>query len=240
MNPRQRRGLLLIAVALLGLLGVFVLIAQYVASVREQVDPKVALLSLTKPVDENEAVTDDMVRRVEVPERWAPATAMRDAGELVGLVAGTDLRQGSLLQRGMLVAPPDLGPGEREVAILVDAETGVAGKIGPGKLVDIVATFPANDRNASQSRVVVPGARIVEVGAVRAKGGDNLREQQQQDPGQVLPVTFALTPRQVLVVTEAESNAGEVRLSLLRPGEESELTRKERLYQREPDPEPSQ
>ena len=83
-------------------------------------------------------------------------------------MAGTDLRKGSLLQRGMLVAPPDLGPGEREVAILVDAETGVAGKIGPGKLVDIVATFPANDRKASQSRVVVPGARIIEVGEVRA------------------------------------------------------------------------
>ena len=40
MNPRQRRGLLLIAISALGLLGVFVLVAQYVADVREQVDPK--------------------------------------------------------------------------------------------------------------------------------------------------------------------------------------------------------
>ena len=236
MNPRQRRGLLLIAVAFLGLLGVFVLIAQYVASVREQVDPKVELLSLTKPVAANEAVTDDMVRRVEMPRRWAPATALRDPGELVGVVAGTDLRKGSLLQRGMLVPPPDLGPGEREVAILVDAETGVAGKIGPGKLVDIVATFPASDRKAPQSRVVVPGARIIEVGEPRLKGGNNLREQ-QQDPTQVVPVTFALTPQEVLQVTYAESNAAEVRLSLLRPGEQSELSGKDRAYQREPDPE---
>jgi pilus assembly protein CpaB len=235
-NPRQRRGLLLIAVAFLGLLGVFVLIAQYVASVREQVDPKVELLSLTKPVAANEAVTDDMVRRVEMPRRWAPATALRDPGELVGVVAGTDLRKGSLLQRGMLVPPPDLGPGEREVAILVDAETGVAGKIGPGKLVDIVATFPASDRKAPQSRVVVPGARIIEVGEPRLKGGNNLREQ-QQDPTQVVPVTFALTPQEVLQVTYAESNAAEVRLSLLRPGEQSELSGKDRAYQREPDPE---
>ena len=236
MNPRQRRGLLLIAVAFLGLLGVFVLIAQYVASVREQVDPKVELLSLTKPVAANEAVTDDMVRRVEMPRRWAPATALRDPGELVGVVAGTDLRKGSLLQRGMLVPPPDLGPGEREVAILVDAETGVAGKIGPGKLVDIVATFPASDRKAPQSRVVVPGARIIEVGEPRLKGGNNLREQ-QQDPTQVVPVTFALAPQEVLQVTYAESNAAEVRLSLLRPGEQSELSGKDRAYQREPDPE---
>jgi pilus assembly protein CpaB len=230
---------LLIAVAFLGLLGVFVLIAQYVASVREQVDPKVEVLTLSKPVAANDTVTDDMVRRVEMPARWLPSTALRSTGELAGLVAGTDLRKGSLLQRGMLVAPPDLGPGEREVAILVDAETGVAGKIGPGKLVDIVATYPADERRAAQSRVVVPGARIIEVGEPRLKGGSNLREQ-QQDPSQVVPVTFALTPQEVLHVTYAESNAAEVRLSLLRPGEASQLKGKERAYQREPDPETPQ
>jgi pilus assembly protein CpaB len=239
-NPRQRRGLLLIAISALGLLGVFVLIAQYVADVREQVDPKVQLLALAKPVKANQAITDDMLTTVEMPERWAPPTAMRDAGDLVGLVAGTDLTEDTLLQRGMLVAPPDLAPGEREVAILVDAETGVAGKIGPGKVVDIVATFPATDRKAAQARVIVPSARIVEVGQVRLEGGDTLREQQAQDPGQVVPVTFALSPEEVLVVAHAEQNADNVRLSLLRPGDRSELKGRERAYQREPDPAPEE
>ena len=240
MNPRQRRGLLLIAISALGLLGVFVLVAQYVADVRDEVDPKVQLLALAKPVKANQAVTDDMLKTVEMPQLWAPVTAMRDRGDVVGLVAGTDLSQNSLLQQGMLVAPPDLAPGEREVAILVDARTGVAGKIGPGKLVDIVASFPATDRKAAQSRVVVPGARIVEVGQVRLEGGDNLRQQQNQDPGQVVPVTFALSPEDVLVVNYAEQNSSGVRLSLLRPGEESTLSGKQRVYQREPDPEPRQ
>ena len=74
MNPRQRRGLLLIAISALGLLVVFVLIAGYVADVREEVDPKVRLLALAKPVEANQAVTDDMVPTVEMPERWAPPT----------------------------------------------------------------------------------------------------------------------------------------------------------------------
>jgi pilus assembly protein CpaB len=239
-NPRQRRGLLLIAISALGLLAVFVLVAQYVADVREQVDPKVRLLALAQPVKANQAVTDEMLTTVEVPARWAPPTALRDAGELVGMVAGTNLTERTLLQQGMLVAPPDLAPGEREVAILVDAETGVAGKIGPGKVVDIVATFPATERKAAQARVVVPAARIVEVGQVRLKGGDTLREQQAADPGQVVPVTFALTPEEVLVVSYAEQNAAGVRLSLLRPGEDSSLRGKQRAYQREPDPEPAQ
>jgi pilus assembly protein CpaB len=239
-NPRQRRGLLLIAISALGLLGVFVLIAQYVADVREQVEPKVRLLALAKPVKANQALTDDMLTTVEMPERWAPPAALRDSGELVGMVAGTDLTENTLLQNGMLVAPPDLAPGEREVAILVDAETGVAGKIGPGKVVDIVATFPATDRKAAQARVIVPSARIVEVGQVRLEGGDTLREQQAQDPGQVVPVTFALSPEEVLVVSYAEQNADGVRLSLLRPGDRSDLDGKQRAYQREPDPEPAQ
>ena len=105
---------------------------------------------------------------------------------------------------------------------------------------DVVATFPASDRKAAQAKVVVPSARIVEVGQVRLKGSASLREQQNTDPGQVVPVTFALSPEQVLIVNYAEQNATEVRLSLLRPGESSELTKKQRVYQRDPDPEPQQ
>ena len=239
MNPRQRRGLLLIAIAALGLVVVFVLVAGYVADVREEVDPKVSLLALAKPVEENQAITDDMVKTVEMPERWAPPTAMRDPGALVGLVAGTDLDADTLLQEDMLVAPPQLAPGQRELAILVDAETGVAGKIGPDSVVDLIATYPASDRKAPESRVVVPSARIIEVGQPRLKGGNGVQEQ-SADPGQVVPITFALTPEQALVVSYAESNATEVRLALLRPGDSGELTGKQKVYSREPDPEPSQ
>ena len=235
MNPRQRRGLLLIAISALGLIVVFVLIAGYVADVRDEVDPKVRLLSLARSVEPYEAITDDMVREVEMPERWAPPSALRDRGQLVGLVAAAPLSKDSLLQKDMLVAPPQLAPGQRELAILVDAETGVAGKIGPDSVVDIVATYPGNERKAAESRVVVPNARIVEVGAPRTDGGRGVREQ-AGDPKQVVPVTFALSPEQVLVVSYAESNASEVRLALLRPGDQSTLDPDQRAYSREPDP----
>jgi pilus assembly protein CpaB len=238
-NPRQRRGLLLIAISALGLIVVFVLIAGYVGDVRGQVDPKVRLLALSKPVEAFQTITDDMVKEVEMPERWAPPSALRDRGQLVGVVAATPLSKDSLLQKDMLSSPPQLAPGQRELAILVDAETGVAGKIGPDSVVDIVATYPGNDRKSAESRVVVPNARIVEVGAPRVKGGNGVREQ-NADPSQVVPVTFALTPEQVLVVSYAETNAAEVRLALLRPGDDSTLDPKQRAYSREPDPEPAQ
>jgi pilus assembly protein CpaB len=238
-NPRQRRGLLLIAIAALGLVVVFVLIAGYVSDVRDEVEPKTRLLALAKPVEENQAITDDMLKSVEMPERWAPRSALRDPGQLVGFVAGTDLQPGTLLQEDMLVAPPQLAPGQRELAILVDAETGVAGKIGPDSLVDVIATYPATEDKSPESRVVVPNARIIDVGQPRLQGGRGVQEQ-AADPSQVVPVTFALTPEQALVISYAESNAAEVRLALLRPGSDEELSAKQRAYSREPDPEPAQ
>jgi pilus assembly protein CpaB len=234
MNPRQRRGILLLTLAALGLLVVFVLVAGYVSDVRSEVEPKVRVLALAKPAERDKAITDDMVKQVELPERWAPETALRDPAQLVAQVATADLPQDSILQEGMIGPPPELATGQREIAILVDAETGVAGKIGPGAVVDIVATYEAqNDAEKPYSAVVVPGARIIDVGQPELRGGRGVQEQ-AADPQQVVPVTFALEPREALVVTEAESFATEVRLALLRPGEESELRKKERVYVRPP------
>jgi hypothetical protein len=46
-------------------------------------------------------------------------------------------------------------------------------------------------------------------------------------------VTFALTPREVLNVTFAESNATEVRLALRRPGDLGTLHKRERVFRRQ-------
>jgi pilus assembly protein CpaB len=235
MNPRQRRGILLLTLAALGLLGVFALVAGYVADVRAEVDPKVRVLALAKPAERDKAITDDMVKTIELPERWAPSAALRDRSRLIAQVATADIPADAILQEGMLGPPPELATGQREIAILVDAETGVAGKIGPGRIVDIVATFAGNSDTGEKpySAVVVPGARIIDVGQPELQGGRGVQEQ-AADPEQVVPVTFALKPREALVVTEAESFATEVRLALLRPGEESKLKKKQRVYVRPP------
>ena len=233
MNPRQRRGLLLLVLSGLGLLAVFVLVASYVADVRTEVDPKIKLLALDKPVKAFESIPDDAVTEITMPKRWAPPSALRNRGQLVGYVAGTDLSPDSLLQKDMLVAPPDLGPGQREVAILVDAETGVAGKIGPDSVVDIVGTFEGQPDRGIQprSKVVVAAARIIEVGQAQLKGGRGV-QQAEADPTEVVPITFALTPKQQLQVTEAESFASEVRLALRRPGDLAPLKKDEKTYTR--------
>ena len=72
MNPRQRRGLLLLVLSGLGLLAVFVLVASYVSDVRTEVDPKIELLALAKPVKAYESIPDDAVTTITMPRRWAP------------------------------------------------------------------------------------------------------------------------------------------------------------------------
>ena len=228
MNPRQRRAVLLLVVGGLCLVGAFAIIVGYVADVREEVDPKVRVVALGKDVRAHEPIDAAQLRLVEMPEHWVPRTALRDRSALAGLVAAADYPAGSIVQQGMAEGPPELAPGQREIAILVDAETGVAGKVDPGSNVDIVATFAADEGGGrpARSRVLVPGARVLDIGEPRQQGG----EDGAVDPTAVVPVTFALNVRQSLALTYAESFAEEVRLALVRPGEQSQIPLDEREY----------
>jgi pilus assembly protein CpaB len=240
MNPRQRRAVLLLALAVAGLVGVFALVANYVSEVETQVGDKIVVLELTKPVKANEAITDDMVAERAVPKRWAPEAALRDRTRLVGVVAASDIEAKSVLQDGMLVTPPEISEGEREVAILVDAATGVAGKIEPGRTVDVIASYaavaadPGNDVKSEPARsiVIVPGAKVIAVGTPRQKPANNAADA-QQDAATVLPVTFALSKKQELRVAHAQVFAADVRLALLRPGDRPERTLDETIFRGE-------
>jgi pilus assembly protein CpaB len=229
-NPRQRRGILLIAMATIGLVMVFVLVAGYVADVRSEVDPKITVLQLGADIGARQPFDDRTLRDVEVPERWAPPRALRDRSTLAGLVAGVDLPRGATLQQGMAVAPPELEKGQREIAILVDAETGVAGKVGAGSTVDVVATFEGerSDSKRPESRIIVSNARVIAIGqpSQRKRGSETT----QVEPGQVVPVTFALSPVEALTMTYAESFAQEVRLALIRQGDSEPIPRDERAF----------
>jgi pilus assembly protein CpaB len=222
---------LLLVVAGLGAISVFALVAGYLAEVRAQVGPKTTVLRLTHEVKAFEPVKAQIVEEYEVPERWAPPTALHAPSELGGLVAAADLEPGSVLQTDMVSEEPEPGPGQRELAILVDAETGVAGKIGPGSVVDIFATFPDSEGGAGRSEIVVSGARVIEAGVPRPRE-EETQGSEITEGGEALPVTFALSIRESLVLTHAESFADEVRLGLVRPGEDSDVGHHERVFAR--------
>ena len=227
MNPRQRRGAVLMALAALGALAVFVIVVNYVSSVSKQVGPMTMSYQFDRPVARLAVITEGDLRQVKVPTKWLPKAAIQSFDPTRGLVATQDIPRGAVLQQGMTGPPPELAPGQLEVAIMIDAETGVAGKVHPGDLVDIYATFETqvpsgnSSRTVNQARVIVANAQVLAIGALRrvdvpAKGDGSGFKQND-----VVPVTFALSQRDSLKVTYAESFAEEVRLALIAPGTRS-------------------
>jgi pilus assembly protein CpaB len=219
MNPKQRRGVLFMVVAAFGAAAIFFMVASYVASVQAAVGDYESVLRLRTDVPAYKAVTGNLVEEVKVPRRWLPPTAVNSKAELRGQVASTQLRRGSYLQADMLTPPPSLAPGQREIAILVDAETGVAGKIQSGGLVDIYATFEGSKGVPASSKVVVRQARIIDVGAVERISDQNAEQSGGFQADQVVPVTFALSVQESLILTFAESFATKVRLALIGGGD---------------------
>ena len=109
--------------------------------------------------------------------------------------------------------PSDLDPTEREVAVNVDAVTGLAGRIRPGDRVDVYAVFTDVPGLTKQARILVENVRVVSVaGQVQVQSPDAKTIQN------VIPVTLALKPADALSVTYANTMAKEVRLIGLPPG----------------------
>ena len=221
MNPRQRKGVILILFTVAGALVTFALVFLYVSSVASQVGPMTTVVTLKRDVTALTALTQEDVVIKEVPERWVPEQALRTFAQTEGLVTAGSYRTGDMIQAGMLESPPGLEPGQREVAIIVDAETGVAGKVSSGQSVDIIATVEDPDTKAQEAQVVVENALVIDVGVptgVREEDASgNFTDQQG------VPVTFALSSQDALKVAYAESFAVKVRLALRGKGDEAAL-----------------
>ena len=133
--------------------------------------------------------------------------SLRDRARLIGQVALADIPAGSVLQEGMIGSPPELATGEREIAILVDAETGVAGKIDPGSIVDIVATFGGNDQQGDPARVRRRRAGRADHRRRPARAQGRQRACRSRPPTRTRssPSRSRSSPREALTVTYAES-----------------------------------
>lgn len=229
MNPRQRRGALLIGAAALGALVVFFTVLSYVGGVSAQVGDTRTALELTRDVSAYEPVTPDMIATIEVPAKWLPDTALSDPRQVSGLVTASDLPKGALLQQGMVRDRPGIQAGNREIAILVDARTGVAGKVRPGDRVDLIATMQGEDE-VPRAEIIVSNALVIDVGVARTGRDSDSDSADFGEPQTLVPVTFALPVREALQVSYAESFAQELRLALRGGGDQSIVPESERVF----------
>lgn len=228
MNSRQRRGVILLLLSVLCAFGAFAGVLSVISDVNSKVGPEVTAYQVKTDVAPYTALEPGQFEKVKMPKRWLSGNAVTDLAIINGKIAVTQLRKGSLLQDDMLVKRPRVENGEQEIAIMIDAATGVAGKIRPGNLVNIFATFAAeNEGDKATSRVIVPNAKVIDVGQLTAL--DPKRDDRNSGPSEAVPITFALNTTDAQRVAYAESFAEHVRLALLpenspttlRPGEGS-------------------
>ncbi|MEU5973476.1 Flp pilus assembly protein CpaB [Streptomyces sp. NPDC047315] len=222
MNSRQRRGVILIALSVLCALAAVAGVVSVIGDVNSKVGPEVSAYRLKSDVAPYTALTPQQFEKVAIPERWLSDSAVRDVAQVNGKIAVTRLKKGSLLQDDMIVKRPALNAGEQEIAIMVDAATGVAGKISPGDLVNIFATFAGKrDSDPDESRIIVSGARVLDVGELTPIGAG--RSERRDAAREAVPITFALTTADAQRVAYAESFAENVRLALLAKGTAASL-----------------
>ncbi|MFG2572605.1 Flp pilus assembly protein CpaB [Streptomyces sp. NPDC048481] len=230
MNSRQRRGVILLLLSVVCALGAFAGVLSVMDDVKSKVGPEVTAYELRADVKPYTTLSADQFKKIEMPKRWLSGNAVTDLATIRGKIAVTTLRKGSLLQSDMIVDQPALQPGQQEVAIMVDAATGVAGKITPGSAVNVYATFEgAKEGDPDQSKIIVTGARVLDVGEIKALEPDqNDRGRQATD---AVPITFALSTLDAQRITYAESFAKRVRLALVAPGGSATIPDRDRTYE---------
>lgn len=240
MNSRQRRGVILLALSLLCAFGAFAGVLAVIRNVESKVGDETTAYELKEDVPAYRSLDESQFTKVSMPKRWLPETAVTDLSDVRRKIAINPLKKGSLLQSDMMAKRPALGPGEQEIAIMIDAETGVAGKINPGSRVNIYATFEGERRPGarggdgkapSESRVIVSQAKVIDVGKLTPlKNEDDRDERTRQRERDGVPITFALSTVDAQRVAYAESFAEHVRLALVAPGDDAEIPDDDRTY----------
>lgn len=210
MNPRQQRGLLFMVLSVLIGAGVFVSVARYVADVASRVGNETTVYRASAAIDPYVPLSAQNVEPVQVPQRWTSPGSRLQLRQLEGRRAGFRIEPGTVISSDMLLPPSSLSPTEREIAINVNAVTGIGGRVRPGDSVDIYAVFADVPGLTDQVRVLVRNVRVVSIGGKQTvTDSDTQQGLREQD---VVPVTLALEPEEALSVTYANAFAKEVRL----------------------------
>lgn len=204
---------------------VFIGVSSYVNSVNTKVGPMVTVYEVTKDLPAFTTLSNQNTEPVQVPERWAAADTQLQAQAIDGREIAVPLTAGSPISSDVLVPPSDLDPDEREVAVNVNAVTGLVGRIKPGDRVDVYAVFADVPGLPQQARILVENVRVVSI-----EGRQQIPSADDNTTQDVIPVTLALKPDDALSVTYANSFAKEVRLIGLPAGVAQDRSHEEKTY----------
>jgi pilus assembly protein CpaB len=151
------------------------------------------VLVATRDIPPNTILDEQLVQRIQVPQKYLQPKAIADIGQIKGRVAATPIPIGAqvldtyLENEGRMALAYDVPRSRRAITIAVTAVSGVGGNIRPGNFVDIFGTFEFGRPTGYQGGQIVYAdektetrlmMQNVQVGAVEReirKGGPSAR-----------------------------------------------------------------
>ena len=225
MNPKQRRGLILMVTAAFLAIAVFIGVIMYVQSVTSQVGPQTEVYVAKDDIAPYQPVTPDLLETKRVPNRYLSEQMVTSPEQFADQKAATAITAGSFIQTDMLTPTSSLADGQREIAVTFDGAAGVSGRVSPGDRVDVVASFAKqreNDQGETAykradipyniSGIIVSNAYVVSVGQpVDPNAVVGAADETGAQAGSV-SVTFAVSVEEAGRLSYAESFAISMRV----------------------------
>lgn len=231
---RSRLLILVVAIAL-GLLAA-VLTGRYLATLErgvaaedEPIEVLVAQEALERGAAADQLIADGLIVRESIPRRYVADGAVSAVAAIEGKVLAEHISKGEQITEVRFKFPAEAGLAhgipEDHVAVSIpnNAVKGVAGLVKPGDFVMAVVTFDPGPEGEAVSRVLLPKARVLAIGAAvgtepepAAGEGGVLGGQTGRAAEPVAPstITLALPPADVERLVFAEEK-GAVWLALI-------------------------
>jgi len=230
-NPRRRRALVLLALAL----ACGGLAASQVRSAVEEVEARVGapvpVVVATQDIPADRELSTESLAVREVPERFAPRDALAAPEEAVGLRTLGPVAAGSYLTAGQLQGAGDrrgaggIRRGERALEVAVAGGEALQAT-GPGSTVDVVVSTEGRE-GAGRTFLALESVELLDLrpgtgapdseGAGASAGAGAGRE--GAAAAATATATLRVTTRQAVYLTAAQNFAREVRLLPRPPGD---------------------
>jgi pilus assembly protein CpaB len=228
-NPRRRRALLLLSLALASGGLAASQVSQTVGEVEQRVGRPLPGVVAARDISPGRALRPGDLALRRVPARFVPPGAVRAVQEVEGLRPAVPVARGSYLTSGELEGASargrgqsGLGRGQRAVEISVAGGEALSQSAAPGSRVDVLVS---TEGGSGRGRTFL-ALEDVELLAFRAGGGEAAAaggDSQRRAPTGV--ATVRVTLRQAVYLTAAENFAREVRLLPRPPGDRGRLGR---------------
>lgn len=191
-----------------------VLVYRYLLQVQEasQMEPLIDVMVARVNISEGTLITQDMIKRSKMPEKYVHPMAIRDTKDVLNHYAGIDILPDQTILAGHLIVedrakelPYKIPEGLRAITVGVNPVSGLGGHIKPGHCVDVLVIY--KEPSGSEQTVTVTLLQDILVLAV---GPDLEKKEEVQACNEV---TLAVRPEDAQLIALSES-VGRIKLTL--------------------------